>query len=108
MFGIASNNKKLEDAAKLNGLSAVVRAFNYGNQYFLIVTKTFSDVRLVGAPPSEIGKFGGDTDNWVWPRHTGDFSVFRIYADGENKPAEYNEANVPFKPAHFFPISLND
>ena len=102
----AANKKKLEDAAKLNGLSAVVRAFNYGNQYFLIVTKTFSDVRLVGAPPSEIGKFGGDTDNWVWPRHTGDFSVFRIYADGENKPSEYNEANVPFKPAHFFPISL--
>jgi len=102
----AANKKKLEEAAVANGLSAVVRAFNYGNQYFLIVTKTFSDVRLVGAPPSEIGKFGGDTDNWVWPRHTGDFSVFRIYADGENKPAEYNEANVPFKPAHFFPISL--
>lgn len=102
----ASNKKKLEEAAKSKGLSAVVRAFNYGNQYFLIITKTFSDVRLVGAPPSEIGKFGGDTDNWVWPRHTGDFSVFRIYADSENAPAEYSAANKPYKPAHYFPISL--
>lgn len=83
-----------------------LKAFNYGNQYFIIVTKQYKDVRLVGAPPGVVGKFGGDTDNWVWPRHTGDFSVFRIYADKNNEPAEYNASNVPYKPAHFFPINL--
>jgi len=83
-----------------------VRGFNYNTQYFLVITKTYTDVRMVGAPPSCIGKFGGDTDNWVWPRHTGDFSVFRIYANGENEPAAYNKENKPFTPNHFFPISL--
>lgn len=87
-------------------VSASVSTYNYGNQFFLIISKTFNDVRFVGAPPSEIGKFGGDTDNWVWPRHTGDFSVFRVYADKDNKPAEYSADNVPFHPAHFFPISM--
>jgi hypothetical protein len=83
-----------------------IRTFFDGNQYILFVTETFRDVRLVGAPPSSIGKFGSDTDNWVWPRHTGDFSLFRIYADKNNKPAAYSKDNVPYKPKHFFPISL--
>lgn len=82
-----------------------IRTFFDGNQYLLFVTETFKDVRLVGAPPSSIGKFGSDTDNWVWPRHTGDFSLFRIYADKNNRPAEYSKDNVPYKPKHFLPIS---
>ncbi|QYJ69461.1 S46 family peptidase [Flavobacterium litorale] len=83
-----------------------VRTFYEGNQYMLFVTETYKDVRLVGAPPSSIGKFGSDTDNWVWPRHTGDFSLFRIYANKDNLPAEYSEDNVPYTPKHFFPVSL--
>jgi len=86
--------------------SVFVRPFYMGNQFFLFVNETYRDVRLVGAPPSAIGKFGGDTDNWMWPRHTGDFSLFRIYADKDNMPADYSEDNVPFKPAYHFPISL--
>jgi hypothetical protein len=86
--------------------TAVVRPFYMGRQYFLFVNETFSDIRLVGAPPSSIGKFGGETDNWIWPRHTGDFSIFRIYADKNNNPAEYSAENVPFKPLYHFPISL--
>lgn len=73
----------------------------------LFVVETFKDVRLVGTPPSSIGKFGSDTDNWVWPRHTGDFALFRIYADKNNRPAEYSEDNVPYTPKHFLPISLD-
>ncbi len=84
-----------------------VKAFFGGNQYFAFITETYKDVRLVGAPPSMIGKFGSDTDNWVWPRHTGDFSMFRIYASKDNKPAEYSEDNVPYRPKHFLPISLD-
>ncbi len=84
-----------------------IRPFFKGNQYFLFVTETFTDVRLVGAPPESIGKFGADTDNWVWPRHTGDFSMFRIYAGKDNLPADYSPDNVPYKPKHFFPISLD-
>ena len=87
------------------GLRASVEALYYGNQYFLFVYKIYRDVRLVGAPPSSIGKFGGDTDNWMWPRHTGDFSIFRIYADKDNEPADYSEDNVPYKPKRFFKIS---
>ncbi len=83
-----------------------IRAFYEGNQYILFVVETFKDVRLVGAPPSAIGKFGSDTDNWMWPRHTGDFSLFRVYADKNNRPAEYSKDNVPYRPKHFFPISL--
>ncbi len=83
-----------------------IRTFYEGNQYMLFVTETYKDVRLVGAPPSSIGKFGSDTDNWVWPRHTGDFSLFRIYAGKDNKPAEYSKDNVPYTPKHFFPVSL--
>ena len=87
------------------GLRANVEALYYGNQYFLFVYKIYRDVRLVGAPPSSIGKFGGDTDNWMWPRHTGDFSIFRVYADKDNEPADYSEDNVPFKPRRSFKIS---
>jgi hypothetical protein len=83
-----------------------IRTFYDGNQYLLFVIENYKDVRLVGAPPSAIGKFGSDTDNWVWPRHTGDFSLFRIYADKNNRPAEYSKDNVPYKPKHFFPISV--
>lgn len=84
-----------------------IRTFFEGNQYMLFVTETYTDVRLVGAPPTSIGKFGSDTDNWVWPRHTGDFSLFRIYADKNNRPAKYSKDNVPYKPKHFLPISLD-
>lgn len=86
--------------------SAFVRPFYMGKQYFLFVNESFRDIRLVGAPPSAIGKFGGETDNWIWPRHTGDFSLFRIYADKNNNPAEYSKENVAFKPLFHFPISL--
>ena len=104
---VKANSKALiEEATKEgNGLRATVEALFYGNQYFLFVYREFSDVRLVGAPPSSIGKFGGDTDNWMWPRHTGDFSMFRIYADKDNNPAEYSEDNVPYRPKKFFRIS---
>jgi hypothetical protein len=83
-----------------------IRPFFDGNQYLLFVIENYEDVRLVGAPPSSIGKFGSDTDNWVWPRHTGDFSLFRIYADKNNRPAKYSKDNVPYKPKHFFPLSI--
>lgn len=95
-----------EDAIEGTHFTAQVKPFYYGNQYFLFVNETYKDVRLVGAPPSAIGKFGGDTDNWMWPRHTGDFSLFRIYAGKDNEPAGYSPDNVPFKPEKFFPISL--
>lgn len=85
----------------------VIRPFYNGNQYFLFVTVTYTDVRLVGAPPSSIGKFGADTDNWVWPRHTGDFSLFRVYAGKDNRPADYAPENRPLQPNHFLPVSLD-
>ncbi len=85
----------------------LIRPFFEGNKYYLFITETFSDVRLVGAPPSSIGKFGSDTDNWVWPRHTGDFAVLRIYADKDNKPAAYSKDNVPYKPKKSLSISLD-
>ncbi|MCC8036175.1 MAG: S46 family peptidase [Rikenellaceae bacterium] len=84
---------------------ASVSKFYYGNRYWLYVNEIFTDVRLVGAPPSAIGKFGGDTDNWMWPRHTGDFSLFRIYAGPDNKPADYSPDNVPYRPERYFPVS---
>lgn len=89
------------------GLRATVEAMYYGNIYYLFVYREFSDIRLVGAPPSSVGKFGGDTDNWMWPRHTGDFSIFRIYADKDNDPAPYSEDNVPYTPKKYFRISLD-
>jgi hypothetical protein len=99
-------NEIIKNAVAGTGYSAFVRPFFMGNQYFLFVNETFRDIRLVGAPPSSIGKFGGETDNWIWPRHTGDFSLFRIYADRNNQPAEYSINNVPYKPAYHFPVSL--
>ena len=84
-----------------------VKSMYDGNQYLLFVTETFKDIRLVGAPPTSIGKFGSDTDNWMWPRHTGDFSLFRIYADKNNRPATFDEGNVPYQPKHFLPVSLD-
>jgi hypothetical protein len=84
----------------------LIRPFYNGNKYYLFLTVTYKDVRLVGTPPSSIGKFGSDTDNWVWPRHTGDFSIFRVYADKNNRPADYSPDNVPFAPKHYLPISL--
>ena len=104
---IAKNSKKIEEKA-INGnpnLRANVKPLYYGNQYFLFVYKVYTDVRLVGAPPSSIGKFGGDTDNWMWPRHTGDFSIFRVYAGEDNEPAAYSEKNVPYRPKKFFKIN---
>ena len=104
---IAKNIKAIESTATTgNNFKAKIKPFNLGNQYYMLVTQDFNDIRLVGAPPSTIGKFGGDTDNWIWPRHTGDFSVFRIYADNSNEPAKYNDSNKPFEPLHFLPISL--
>ncbi len=85
---------------------ATIKPFFKGNQYYMMITEVFKDIRLVGAPPSNIGKFGGDTDNWMWPRHTGDFSLFRIYVDKDGNPAEYSEDNVPYQPKYYFPISL--
>ncbi|GIV43488.1 MAG: peptidase S46 [Bacteroidia bacterium] len=99
--------KEIEKTASENGryMAQVKDMFN-GGEYYLFVYEVFKDVRLVGAPPSAIGKFGGDTDNWVWPRHTGDFSLFRVYASPDNQPAEYSEKNVPYKPKHFLPINI--
>ena len=104
---VEKNSKKIEEKAVKGkkGLVANVKPIYYGNQYFLFVYKVYTDVRLVGAPPSSIGKFGGDTDNWMWPRHTGDFSVFRVYAGEDNEPAEYSPNNVPLRPKKFFKIN---
>jgi len=96
-------SQKVENYQKV-----IVKSMYYGNKYYAYVIETYKDIRLVGAPPQSIGKFGSDTDNWVWPRHTGDFSMFRIYADKNNKPAEYSKDNVPYKPKHFLPISIKD
>jgi hypothetical protein len=87
-------------------LKARVVSFFGDNQYYLVITKTYSDIRFVGAPPSSIGKFGADTDNWMWPRHTGDFSMFRIYVDKDNNPADFSKENVPYQPKKFLTISL--
>ena len=91
--------------AEGTGYKASVEQMYYGNQQFLFVYEQFDDVRLVAAPPSSIGKFGGDTDNWIWPRHTGDFSMFRVYASKDNRPAAYSPQNVPYRPKKHFSIS---
>lgn len=105
---IQENITKVQNTfTKESWQEAKIRTFYEGNQYILFVTETFKDIRLVGAPPSSIGKFGSDTDNWVWPRHTGDFSIFRIYANKDNKPAEYATDNIPYTPKHFLPISID-
>ena len=104
---IKANIKLLEkEAVAGTHYEAFIKPFFYGNDYFLFVVETFKDVRMVGAPPSSIGKFGGESDNWMWPRHNADFSVFRIYANKDNKPAEYSKDNVPYKPKNVIPISL--
>ncbi|MDX2250634.1 MAG: S46 family peptidase [Bacteroidia bacterium] len=94
------------EAIKNTHYKAEIKPFYYGNEYYLFVMEEFRDVRLVGAPPSSIGKFGGETDNLVWPRHNGDFSVFRVYSGPDGKPADYSPQNIPLKPRHFLPISL--
>lgn len=111
--GAAGNQKIMTNIALIKATTlegthyeAEIKPFDFGNSYYLLVKETFNDVRLVGTPPKTVGKFGGDTDNWVWPRHTGDFAVFRIYANSDNKPAEYSENNKPYTPIHHLPISL--
>ncbi len=108
---IQKNIRKIQKKAmksydKNNGYIAQVRSFFKNNQYFLIIYRKYQDVRLVAAPPASIGKFGGDTDNWMWPRQTGDFSVFRIYMSPDGKPAKYSPKNIPLKPKYVIPISL--
>ncbi|MCW0483143.1 S46 family peptidase [Gaoshiqia sediminis] len=95
-----------KEATEENDYEAKVQPLLNGNRYYLFIYETFRDIRLVGAPPASIGKFGGDTDNWMWPRHTGDFSLFRVYCSPDGKPADYSEENVPYQPKHHFPISL--
>ena len=106
---IRTNSDKIikETVSKGKGLKAKIAPLYYGNQYFIWVYKVFTDVRLVGAPPSAVGKFGGDTDNWMWPRHTGDFSLFRIYAGKDNEPAAYSPENVPYRPKKSFKINAS-
>ncbi|NOR74766.1 MAG: serine protease, partial [Draconibacterium sp.] len=98
--------KELEKEAKGDTHYEVyVRSFFNSNQYFLFVLETFKDIRLVGAPPQALGKFGGDTDNWMWPRNTNDFSMFRVYCGPDGKPATYAEDNIPYQPKHYLPVS---
>ena len=105
---ITKNSNKLQKKIKKEAWQITkVKSFYQGNQYYLFVIDRFEDIRLVGAPPTSIGKFGSDTDNWVFPRHTGDFSMFRIYADANNNPAKYSKDNKPFTPKHFLPISID-
>ncbi|MGC8864580.1 MAG: S46 family peptidase [Bacteroidales bacterium] len=100
------NQKKLMDEApKEDGMGAVIKEFYAGNEYYMFIYQTYSDVRLVGAPPSSIGKFGGDTDNWMWPRHTGDFSIFRVYTGPNGKPNKYQPNNIPLKAKRFLTIN---
>ncbi len=96
-----------KEAVRGTHYTAEVKPFFERNTFYLFVNETYKDVRLVGVPPSSIGKFGGDTDNWMWPRHTGDFCLFRVYGDADGKPADYSPNNVPFKPRHFLPISMS-
>jgi len=100
-------SKAIEEEAKGDThYKASVRSFYRGNEYYLFVYEVFKDVRLVGAPPSSIGKYGADTDNWMWPRHTGDFSLFRVYTAPDGSPASYAEENIPMKPKHHLPVSV--
>ena len=105
---IAVKAKELETAASEDGkYNPIIKGFFEGNEYYMFVYQVYTDVRLVGTPPSSIGKFGGDTDNWMWPRHTGDFSIFRVYADADGKPAAYSPENKPLNPKHHLPVSLD-
>ncbi len=101
---ITALKEQVESVEK--GHTAEIKPFFYGNEYYMVVTQTYRDVRLVGAPPSAVGKFGGDTDNWMWPRHTGDFSIFRIYSGKDGKPSDYSKDNIPYKPKHSLPINI--
>lgn len=104
---ISAKNKELSNAANEGGKYEVeVKSFFHGNEFYMMVYQTFRDIRLVGNPPESVGKFGGDTDNWMWPRHTGDFSMLRIYANKSNEPADYSTENVPYKPKHFLPVNI--
>ena len=102
----AEIEKIREEASEEAKFNPTVKSFFNGNEYYLFVYETYTDVRLVGAPPSSVGKYGGDTDNWMWPRHTGDFSIFRVYSGPDGKPAAYSKDNIPLKPKHFLPVSL--
>ncbi len=105
---VDKNLARIKDGYRKESYQEVlIKPFFEGNRYFLFLTEVYKDVRLVGTPPSSIGKFGSDTDNWMWPRHTGDFSIFRVYAGKDNRPAEYSKDNVPLKPKYFLPISLD-
>ncbi|WEK69741.1 MAG: S46 family peptidase [Candidatus Chryseobacterium colombiense] len=106
---IANNIEVYKNSQKIEPYQSIsVKSMYYGNKYYAYTIETYKDIRLVGAPPQSIGKFGSDTDNWVWPRHTGDFSMFRIYAGKDNKPAEYSKDNVPYVPKHYLPVSIKD
>jgi hypothetical protein len=106
---IAEYSKTLaEQATKGTNYRARVKSFFKGNEFYMFTYQDYTDVRLVGAPPSSIGKYGGDTDNWMWPRHTGDFSMFRVYADADGNPAEYSKENIPLKPKHHLKMNLRD
>ena len=105
---IAAKSAELEAAASEDGkYNPIIKGFFEGNEYYMFIYQVYPDVRLVGTPPSSIGKFGGDTDNWMWPRHTGDFSIFRVYADAEGNPAAYSPENKPLTPKHHLPVSLD-
>ncbi|CAA7194709.1 S46 family peptidase [Chryseobacterium potabilaquae] len=106
---VNSNIEFYKNAQKIESYQSIsVKPMYYGNKYYAYTIDTYKDIRLVGTPPQSIGKFGSDTDNWVWPRHTGDFSMFRIYADKNNKPAEYSKDNIPYVPKHYLPVSIKD
>lgn len=105
---VRTKGKEIANKAKEGThYDASVRSFYAGNEYYLFVYEKFEDIRLVGAPPSSIGKYGADTDNWMWPRHTGDFSLFRVYTGKDGKPAKYSEDNIPMKPKHYLPVSMD-
>jgi len=101
-----ASDKIIEAKATETGYEVTVESMFEGNEYYMFVYQTFKDIRMVGAPPSSIGKFGGDTDNWMWPRHTGDFCLLRVYSDADGKPAEFSKNNKPYSPKHFLPVSL--
>jgi hypothetical protein len=106
---IANNIEVYKNSQKIESYQSIsVKSMYYGNKYYAYTIETYKDIRLVGAPPQSIGKFGSDTDNWVWPRHTADFSMFRIYAGKDNKPAEYSKDNIPYIPKHYLPVSIKD
>lgn len=107
---VLAKNEKLikEEATKDNHYKAIVESFFAGNEYYLVIYEVFTDVRLVGTPPEAVGKYGADTDNWMWPRHTGDFAVFRVYMGEDGKPADYSKDNLPYKSKHYLPVSIKD